>query len=191
MLFRSCLYDEAKCRAAGIWETLKAAPIPIYMQRAYAEVLTSREYPLAQVRGAFTVRDRDKPFFVSTECYVLAFALLQAPAPRAIHLYGVDMTQDTEYELQRPSVEFLLGVAHGRGITVVVPSVSDLLKTAYLYGYEEGARETLITDLRERKLFYTVQREQLAAQMRRAQDAILQHDGVLADTEHHLRRVKL
>jgi hypothetical protein len=56
---------------------------------------------------------------------------------KEIHLYGVDMANGSEYQDQRPSCEYFIGLARGAGIIVAIPSTSDLLKTPILYGYEE------------------------------------------------------
>ena len=47
------------------------------------------------------------------------------------------MALDTEYMEQRPSVEYLLGLAEGRGIKVTVAESSDILKCRSLYAYED------------------------------------------------------
>ena len=52
---------------------------------------------------------------------------------REIHVYGVDMAQDTEWSEQRPACEYLLGMAHGMGIKTSVPQTSDLLKAIGQY----------------------------------------------------------
>jgi hypothetical protein len=68
-----------------------------------------------------------------------------------IGLWGVDMAQHgfatgghngpftSEYARQRPSVEFWIGVAAGKGIKIHVPAQSDLLKCACIYGYQHDA----------------------------------------------------
>jgi hypothetical protein len=56
-----------------------------------------------------------------------------------IGLFGVNMAADSEYCQQRPSCEYFIGVAVGRGIKITIPEQSDLLKTAYLYGIENPA----------------------------------------------------
>ena len=53
-----------------------------------------------------------------------------------IELYGVDMSVDTEYSVQRPSVEYWLGIAKGKGIKTYVPTGSTLLKSFGRYGYD-------------------------------------------------------
>lgn len=55
-----------------------------------------------------------------------------------IGLWGIDMAvAHEEYGQQRPSCEFWLGFAEGRGIKVTISERSDLLKTAGLYGVAE------------------------------------------------------
>lgn len=51
-----------------------------------------------------------------------------------LSLVGIDMATGSEYASQRPSVEWFLGLAHGLGVELHIPSSSDLLKTAFLYG---------------------------------------------------------
>mgnify|MGYP001162016817 CR=1 FL=1 len=69
-----------------------------------------------------------------------------------IGLWGIDMAQHglkaaghvgwftSEYARQRPSVEYWIGIAEGRGIRVTVPDQSDILKAACIYGYHTTAR---------------------------------------------------
>jgi len=54
-------------------------------------------------------------------------------------VYGVDMAQDSEWQFERPSVEFFLGWAKGAGINLVLPQKCDLLKTAWLYPFEDDS----------------------------------------------------
>ncbi len=46
-------------------------------------------------------------------------------------------SHNSEYGPQRPSCEFFLGIAAGMGIILTVPDQADLLKTRFLYGFEE------------------------------------------------------
>lgn len=69
-----------------------------------------------------------------------------------IGLWGVDMAQHalkgaghvgwftSEYARQRPSVEYWLGIAEGKGIRVTIPAQSDILKAACIYGYHTTER---------------------------------------------------
>ncbi len=92
---------------------------------------------------------------------------------KEIHLYGVDMAQDqlfsAEYRQQRPSCEFFLGLAAGRGIQLHLPAGSDLLKADHLYGLEDGSplmlkRLARLQELAKRKETVKQQLAQLEAQ---------------------------
>jgi len=50
-------------------------------------------------------------------------------------------SHNTEYHYQRPSCEFFLGWAVGRGMKVYIPPQADLLKTRFLYGFGEQAQD--------------------------------------------------
>ena len=65
------------------------------------------------------------------------------PSECHIGLWGVNMAQHgiggkSEYAAQRPSCEFWIGMARGRGIQVVIPRQSDLLHTSCLYGFDQN-----------------------------------------------------
>jgi len=67
--------------------------------------------------------------------YLLGFAILNEVDE--IHLYGIDLLCDGEYEYQRPNAEYLIGVARGKGIKVHIPEESALCKFDHRYGYED------------------------------------------------------
>ena len=46
-------------------------------------------------------------------------------------------SHNSEYGPQRPSCEYFLGIAVGLGIKIVIPKQMDLLKTKFLYGFQE------------------------------------------------------
>lgn len=46
-------------------------------------------------------------------------------------------SHNSEYHHQRPSCEYFLGIAVGLGIKIYMPPESDLLKTRFLYGFQE------------------------------------------------------
>jgi hypothetical protein len=91
-------------------------------------------YPLEKVRAFF-----GQEYFTSSIAYMIALALYehsQGQPIGEIGLWGVDMLTDEEYGLQRPCVEFYLGVATGMNIAVTIPSNSALLKAGYKYGLQ-------------------------------------------------------
>ena len=62
------------------------------------------------------------------------------------------MAQDSEYESQRPSCEYFIGLARGMGIKVHVPDKSDLLKTLWLYPFEPESPMWVKCESRRREL---------------------------------------
>lgn len=153
---------------------------PLVMQRTWSEWPTSLVFPLDAARAAFTVPGRARPFLTSTPAYMLALALLQDHKPREIQLFGIDLAQGFEYQLQRPSFEFLLGIAHAVGIRVVVPAASELLRARFLYGYEDAERSAAVADLEEKIHHQRHQRdralvdEQLARRRQHNSEAVLE-----------------
>lgn len=112
-------------------------------------------------------------YFNNSISYMVAFAI--AMRFKEIHLYGVDMAQSSpafgggEYQHQRPSCEFLLGIAIGRGIKIYKPPGSDLLIADHLYGFSDGTpmmlkRLARMQELAKRKDKIREQLAQLDAQ---------------------------
>lgn len=110
-------------------EWAKSHNCPVYMQKEWNLVPTAIQYPLQEILAAFG------GYFTNTVSYMIALAIYEGF--EEIHVYGVDMAVDTEYHHQRPSCEYFLGVAAGRGIKVHIPAEADLLKTRFLYGFQE------------------------------------------------------
>ncbi len=118
--------------------------IPVYMQRRWEEIPKSVAYPLREVID-FVKSD----YFTNTISYQIALAIMEIEQgnyePR-IGVWGVDMAVQSdlmgnaEYSHQRPSCEYFLGLAIGRGINVILPPECDLLKTRFLYGWNEPER---------------------------------------------------
>ncbi len=80
--------------------------------------------------------------FKSTPAYMLAMALREGRF-KEIAVYGLDMAIDSEWHFQRMNMSFLLGWARGKGIDLVLPDVSALLREGgfRIYGYETGTAE--------------------------------------------------
>jgi hypothetical protein len=145
--------------------------LPVYMVSKVAEVPNSVAYPLEAILDEFSPcfmkRDRAK-YFTNSISYMVALAIYEGF--EEIHIYGVDMATngvDTEYAKQRPSCEFWLGVAVGRGIKIEIPDESDLLKTRFMYGFEDDKKHAfetkvngILTDVTARKNQATDQKGQ-------------------------------
>jgi len=98
--------------------------VPVYTAGPAPIFENNIQYPIADVVAHFRVG-----FFLNTMAYMIAFAIMQKP--KIIYLYGVDMRPDSGYEWhkeERGCVEFWIGVAIGRGITVIVQPEAYLMK---------------------------------------------------------------
>lgn len=124
-------------------------------------------------------------YFTNTVSWMVGFALLQQR--KKINIYGIDMAQDSEYQHQRPSCEYLIGIAKGLGVDVYIPETSDLLKTPFLYGLEEEKKNAMVikTDARIKDL------QNRAAQMnqnlQQQQAALHQLQGAIEDAQYFRR----
>ena len=106
---------------------------PLYIQKPHPEL------PHATVFPADAVTDAFGRYINNTVSWLIGYAMLQEGVTD-IGLWGIDMAQHgaglkSEYAHQRPSCEFFLGVAAGKGIHVHIPATSDLLKCRQVYGY--------------------------------------------------------
>jgi hypothetical protein len=136
--------------------------VPVYMQQQWAAVPNSVVYPLAEVakmlgsqlgwynhEGFEGAQPGYDVYFTNTISYMIAVALLEGF--EEIHVYGVDMAVDTEYHHQRPSCEFFLGWAAGKGIKMYIPPQCDLMKTRFLYGFGEQVQDQYLLKLQNTK----------------------------------------
>lgn len=133
----------------------KTCGIPLFMQKHVEKYPTSMEFPLNELNEYFGWKDI-KPglqyYYESTVGLCIGFA--EMSGFEEIHLYGIDMTHDTEWAYQRPNTEFFLGHALGKGIKVYLPPESALLSSKWLYGYEDKPsdyREIIIDGLKARR----------------------------------------
>jgi len=104
--------------------------IPIVMQKHFDEIPNSVPYPRKEIEEAYGA------YFTNTISWEIALAI--RCKVKEIHIYGVNMATDIEYQSQRPSCEYYIGLARGKGIEVYLPPESDLLKCFYQYGFEDG-----------------------------------------------------
>jgi hypothetical protein len=173
-----------------VWESLRTATMPVFMQQIFDELPSSRRYPIEQVDAAFTVPGYARPFLTSTMAEIFALALLQDPAPAQISLFGVDLSTGSEYESQRSACAFFSGVCVGRGIPLYVHPASELLRTSWIYGLDEAQREAQLLSLRERELFFRLKRDRAIGDIQAAVTRLVQTDAILADVTHHVERAE-
>ena len=118
------------------WEILLARPdiqphldwlatcgMPVYLNEAQSEIPTGVRYPREEV----TKTIGSNYFEVNTIAYMIALAIHEGFGK--IKLYGINLgPTDLGDSYARPPVEYLLGFARGRGISIWVHPNSSLLK---------------------------------------------------------------
>lgn len=104
--------------------------IPLLMQKHFDDIPNSVPFPRREIEEEFGA------YFTNTISWEIALAI--KIGAEEIHIYGVNMATDIEYQSQRPSCEYYIGLARGKGIKVYLPPESDLLKAFYSYGFEDG-----------------------------------------------------
>ena len=78
-------------------------------------------------------------YLTSSPAMMLSYAILHGY--KHIELFGVDMViDDHEYFWQRPCVEFWVGFAKGRGITVIPHRTSPICRSSYVEGKASGGK---------------------------------------------------
>jgi hypothetical protein len=90
----------------------------LYMQAKYFSNVTVYPFEeVAKTTGAY---------WNSSIAYAMALAIHEGA--EEIGVFGVDMKGDDEYGYQKPNMEYLIGLARGKGIKVTIPDESPLLK---------------------------------------------------------------
>ena len=163
-------------RVGDHWAKLATLPCMVYMQDHYDEIPNSVKFPLDEMVALYG------NYFTNTISYMMAQAIAEGYTD--IALYGIDMAHDSEYGLQRPSVEYFVGVAIGKGIRVEIPQAADLMKVNYLYGYEEEKATAFDEKLKSREVELNAKLAQLDQQIAQLSTAREQFRGAVQDTQH-------
>ena len=120
----------------GYLAWLKTLQTPIYMQRKFRDVPASRRYPKERMLAGEYPR-----YFTNHVAWMVALALSEG----VTHLgfFGIHYALEEEHKKQRAGCEFWMGVAVGRGVQIVNPPGSPLLRQpSWLYGYESHTGRT-------------------------------------------------
>ncbi len=174
---------------------LKEAHFPVYVRvqdmptAAAWGIGNAVPYPMVEMVDMFG------PYFTNTISWLLALGI--AMGYEEIHLYGVDMAQDNllqaEYSQQRPSCEWLIGIAQGRGIPIHLPPGSDLLKASHLYGFDSDQyQKKLIARLKELSDRKETMRGEMGQAQQKAtwfQARISEMDGAMQEVQYNLRNL--
>ena len=112
---------------------LKQLTIPVYMIDLYDYAPTSLRFPIEDA-----IRYAGRDYFMSTVAFMCAIAAMEDF--EEVHLYGINLAIGDEYFYEKPNAEWWLGKLEAKGIKIVVPRASSLLKQFKRYGYEIDAR---------------------------------------------------
>src|SRR6185437_4487461 len=104
---------------------LIGAGVPVYMLKREADVPLSVAYPMDEVAASMGRTCHGTAYLESSIAYMMALAIVEK-ADR-IGIWGCDLATGGEYAYQRPNMEYLIGLARGRGIKVFVPPQNALL----------------------------------------------------------------
>lgn len=109
-------------------EDLAKLDCPVFMQNHWPIIPLSIPFPLKSILSKF------KTYFTSTIAFMIAWALYEDFDE--IGLWGINMAMDGEYYLQRPCLEYFLGIAEGQEKKISISNDSPLLKAKEIYGYD-------------------------------------------------------
>ena len=149
---------------------------PVIMQQHYDEVPASEAYPLDEVLSHF------RRYFTNSISQMVALAIIRGYSE--IALFGVHLATDSEYAYERPNLEYFLGQAEARGISLWIPEDAYMLRAGHLYGYEENEQANYllsIMDDAQEKI------DTFAGQIQRAHDSKQQAIGWRECARHLLK----
>jgi len=185
-----------------LWLAETAKHCPVYLMTPRPEVPDARVLPREAIYQYFDDGTGDPiKYFTNSISWMIAMAIMElAPASNGkravdpdatIGVFGVDMMvsggHGSEYGWQRPSCEFFLGWCRGAGITLIVPRESELLKSAWDYGDENGEFfRKLVYDRRQRM---SAQRGQAHQQLQAAQLQAAELTGYINCCDQLLRNL--
>jgi hypothetical protein len=178
-------------------DELAASAVPVYMRTPHDDIPAAIRYPLEHIAAELSPRGA-ADVWTSSIAYMLALAIaeLGRDGGGSIGLYGVDMALEGEYAYQRTACEYLIGLARGRGITVLIPEQSTLCRANFVYGLAPGAgglqRATGITPgvLRKRLEHYAAERRKTQEQMNAAIARLNTLDGAEGEAKAMLDYVE-
>jgi len=127
------LTDDEYLKLKNVREAVEKANelnIPIMTLEMVDIVRHCNVYPIKEIIKAYK-----SDYFTNSISYMIAYALFIGI--KRIDIYGVAMVVGSEYAIQKPSVEYWIAYARGKGVKVNVHGFTELLKSAdkKLYGY--------------------------------------------------------
>lgn len=133
------VYRTALPHAEDYWkneEWINSYDKPLYCTKDRQHLPYAMEYPMNEVIASIPF-----PYLENTISYMLALAIHNEVDE--IGLWGVHMRGQYEYEAERPSITYLIGLAQGKGIKVSVVDGCPLFASVWeqgRYGVNNRAR---------------------------------------------------
>lgn len=115
-------------RPDGHIQWLAKQRCPVFVNSADPRTPHAQVFPRAEIRAQFG------PWFDSSPAWMLAHAILLGY--KRIVIVGIHLASEMEYIRQKPNMCYLIGLARGKGIEVVVPDESPLLQSTHAYAFE-------------------------------------------------------
>lgn len=157
---------------------LKQCPCPLYMWKQYSEFPNSVKFPLDEMTAFFQEKGYlGNRYFTNSISLMLALAIYEGY--KDVSIYGVNMSNDSEYGWQKPSAEYWVGIAEGLGIKVFIPQASELLKCSQIYGFESN--NTLNAWIKEQKNEIKKRKHNFSMQAKQAESNM--YNSLLAEAE--------
>jgi hypothetical protein len=184
-MVRRELFDFRGTPIMDYMQGLANLKIPVYMQRWWGDLVpNSVPYPLQDIINYFA---NEKGFGLQIARYLTnsithQIVLAIYEGFKEIQVWGVDMAVGSEYHVQKPSCEFWLGVAAGMGIKVVLPQEADLLKTRFIYGFEEPLQTAWHKKIKKVRVDMIRKQNEVAAQLEQNKKAFEQYVGAIHAT---------
>lgn len=100
---------------------------PIYCVDSRLHLPNAIRYPIEDILNSLPI-----PYLENSIAYMLALAIYQNVDE--IGLWGVHMRGIHEYEAERPSVTYLIGLAQGKGIKITIPGGCPLFASTWEMG---------------------------------------------------------
>lgn len=163
------------------WLQQQTPERPIYFVEPQPDIPAAVPYPLEGIKQ-WCALNRFVPYFTNSISYMIALAI--AEEYKTIGIWGVDMAAEGEYEKERPSVEYWMGLAQGLRREVILPKESELLKSRF-YGFEKDSE--FVSKLRARQNELMLNHNNAAAQRDQANIAAHYMKGAADNCEYVIK----
>ncbi len=105
--------------------------IPYMTLKKHEDIPTSIEFPIEEMPLKYSE---------CTMAYMIWYAYHIGATE--IEMYGIWLTLDSEYYVQRPSIEYWIGYVRGKGVEVTIHEPTEICKSRRgLYGYDYVSSE--------------------------------------------------